>query len=426
MAQQRNAYRTLSVQALVVLFLAGLGVQVWFTSTQLAAEVYRTQGTAAQRERRLEIALNDYERAEAFYGHDARVLYLLGVLKKELGDSEAASDALRRSLALTPNEVPTIIAYAELLALSGDLQRAEEVLGRALELVPANWGAVHVAGLIRGLDGDAAGAAEHFEQALKLSGNADARLLNQLANALFTQGRYAEALRHVDRAIARQEIFPDHHLIRGKIMLALGNVDEAARALGWAERMYVRREEQDRPDAAKLHDTRRNLYQVHLKRSQLQKAAETLALMAASQGATEEVTGLVVDLESRLDNLLGHSDGLAQFSLGKALLAVDRFRSAEQALIRAIRATPKSMRETISILRAQAFLGYGRPAEALATLEVIDRPVSPNLEYLITLGDARAGTGDLGGAREAYAVVLENFDLSNELRRYVEAKRNAL
>ncbi len=410
----------------ILIILSGLAGQILFNSTLLIAEAFTTRGRAAQSELYPEIALKSYERAYQWNDHDPNLLYLLGVLRQQSGKDEAAAEALARGLDLAPHEIPTLIAYAEQLARAGDMQHAENMIERASALASGNWRTEQVAGLVRGLQRDHAGAAAHFKRAVKLSGKPEAGLLNNLANALYEQGEPAQALRYANAALNLQELNPDHHLVRGKALLALERIDEVHNALGWAERIYRKRVSENLPEQGKLDEARRHLVPALIARKRPDRAIEVLSSLAASQGPTDEVTARARELQIALDTLEGHRNSLAQFNLGKVMMIIGDYEAADMALARAPSGLPKKQKVECAILRAQTLFQLARPQEALKALQALPEQDRLGPEYGITLADALVATGDVSAARQEYTDVLQKFSLPDELRRRVEVRRDAL
>lgn len=410
----------------ILIVFSGLAFQISFTSKLLIAEAFTSQGMAAQSALYPEIALKSYERAYRWNDHDPNLLYLLGVLRQQLGKDEAAAEALARGLDLAPHEIPTLIAYAERRAFSGDMRHAENMIERALALAPGYWRTEQAAGLLRGLQRDHAGAAAHFKRAVKLSGKPEAGLFNNLANALYEQGEPAQALRYADAALRLQELNPDHHLVRAKALLALDRIDEAFNALRWAERVYSRRASENLPEQGKLDEARRHLVPALIARKRPDRAIEVLSSLAASQGPTDEVTARARELQIALDTLEGHQNSVAQFNLGKVMMIIGDYEAADVALARAPSGLPKEQEVMRVIMRAQSLFLLARPQEALTLLQEVAEQDRHNLEYRIVLADALEASGDAARARQEYSNVLQKFSLPDDLRDRVEARRDAL
>ncbi len=411
---------------LIPLGLSGLGLQIWFTSIHLLGEAWMTRAIAAEEQHLPDVALGAYERAYSWNRHDQNVLYLLGVLRWRLGNKEGATSALSEALELGPHEVNTLIPYAEKLALSGDLPQAERAIQYALALAPGNWRTEQVAGLVYGLAGDHTRAAAYFESAAKIAMNPGPKLLNNLSNALFELGDARRALHFADRALRDQPLHADHHLIRGKALLALDRPEEAARALGRAEGIY--RDDQGEIERApeKLNATRRHLIRAHIARGRPNSAVEVLAELAASRGPTTEVTRLAEELGRRLDTEGGHRDSAAQFSLGKVMVIAGDYEAADQAFATASGGLAPDDRITCAVLHAQVLIELSRPEEALTVLRLLPEADRVGSEYRIAFGDALAASGDLAAARLQYENLLRDRSLTKEVWRSVDEKRDAL
>ena len=426
MKRLASSIRPWARRLFLLIVFSGLAVQILFSSTLLIAESFTIRGRAAQSAEYSDIALKLYERAYRWTDRDPNLLYSLGVLRRQSGKGEAAAEVFARGLDLSPHEIPTLIAYAELLAFAGDFQQAEIMIDRASVIAPDYWRTEEVAGLVRGLQGDHAGAAAHSRRAEKLSGNPGPELLNRLANALYELDEPAQALGYADRALKAQELQPDHHLIRGKVLLALERFDGAAEALGWAESVYAERVAGDLPEQGKLDEARRHLVPALIAQKRPHRAIEVLAGLATSRGPTDGVIALARELEIALDTLDGHRDSVAQFHLAKVMMIVRDYEAADVALARAPSGLSKEQKVMRVILRGQNLFMLSRPQEALTVLQELADQDRQSLEYRIVLADALAASDDVAGARREYSNVLQKFPLPDELRRRVQARRDAL
>lgn len=426
MKRLASSIRPWARRLFLLIVFSGLAVQILFSSTLLIAEAFATRGRAAQSAEYSDIALKSYEQAYRWTDRDPNLLYSLGVLRRQSGKGEDAAEVFARGLDLAPHEIPTLIAYAELLAFAGEVQQAEIMIERASAIAPDYWRTEEVAGLVCGLQGDHAGAAAHSRRAEKLSGNPGPDLLNRLANALYELDEPAQALGYADRALKAQELQPDHHLIRGKVLLALERFDGAAEALGWAESVYAERVASDPPEQGKLDEARRHLVPALIAQKRPHRAIEVLAGLATSQGPTDKVIALVRELQIALDTLEGHRDSVAQFNLAKVMMLIKDYQAADAALARAAGELPKEQEVMRVIMRAQSLFLLARPQEALTLLQEVAEQDRHSLEYRIVLADALAASGDASAARLEYANVLRDFSLPDELRRRVQKIRNAL
>ncbi len=426
MAGYTNLKSISAAWLLFPLVLSGLGLQIWFASALRVSEAWMARGSAAQEQHLPDVARDAYERAYLWNRHDQNLLYLLGVLRWQFGNKEGATAVLSEALELGPHEINALIPYAEQLALSADLPHAEQAIQYALDLAPGNWEAEQVAGMVHGLRGDHGRAAVHFERAVKLAIRPGPKLHNQLSNALYEQGDAGRALLFSDRALRVEPLHPGHHLIRGKALLRLDRPEEAAKALGWAERIYRNNPGEIERAPEKLNETRRHLVRAHIAQRRPNRAAEVLAELAASLGPTAEMTQLAEEVGQRLNTLGGHRDSAAQFNLGKVMMIVGDYTGADMALARASRGLPLDDQEMCAVLRARVLIELSRPEEALTVLRVLAETDRAGAEYQIVLGDALAASGDIAEARLRYENVLEDRSLAKDMRRSVERKRDAL
>ena len=270
--------------ALVVPCLVLVFAQVRYSSSVYMAEAYILEALKARKGGDDESAKRYYLRAADLNPGDPELLYLLGNQWSRLGKMAEAKAAYARSLELAPHIPATLIKYAELLALSDEPKAADEFIGRALKLAPADWRAEEIAGLVRGVQGDYAGAAIHFERAQEFSGKPSAKLLNRLAYTLYRLADYERALGYVDQAVILDALHPDNHLLRGRILLGMKRPNDALGALASAEREYVRRAATNASENDKLQETRRYIVRAQVARGAAEDAAESLAVLRASQG----------------------------------------------------------------------------------------------------------------------------------------------
>ena len=270
--------------ALIVSCLGLVFAQVSYSSSVYMAEAHMIEALKARKGGDAESAIWYYLQASKWNPGDAELFYRQGNQWSRLGKVDKARAAYARSLDLAPHIPATLIRYAELLALSGEPKAAAEFVGRALKLAPADWRAQEVAGLIRGVQGDHAGAVVHFERARKFSGRPSAKLLNRLAYTLYRLADYERALGYVDQAVILDTLHPGNHLLRGKILLGMNRPDDAMGALESAEREYLHRVATNAAVNDKLQETRRYIVRAHVARGAAEDAAESLAVLRASQG----------------------------------------------------------------------------------------------------------------------------------------------
>ena len=407
---------------LVILLAVMFAVQARYATRGLVAEARMTTGASAMSAGHPEIALGYFERAYGLDRHDLNLLYLLGNARREMGDLPGAATAFAEGLRIAPNDPSTLVAQAEVLASLGVLERAAALSAQVLAEVPHGWHAEHVAGIVSGQRGDHGAAAAHFQRSIDLAGTSDPRVRSQLAQAQYFEQEFTRALGNVDAALKHRPLIPDHHLIRGKILLALHEPDEAAKALGWAERGYGRRLEDGLPVQARLDETRRYFVRVQLARNRLARAAGSFAELAESVGASEEMLGLAAEMSARLDTLNAMADAGAQRDLGRALAALGLHSEADAAFERAMRAASDLERGGIVVLRAGAMVDSDRSGDAVALLEAARDTGERDVALHVALADALVAAGKTASAELEYLGVLRRDDLSDAVRAEVSAK----
>lgn len=219
-----------------------------------------------------------YLNAERLAPSDFRWPYYAGRAYGSSNDVEAAVVALERARALRPDDVPMLVALAELQFVRETPERAEPLYRRALELAPATAAAQNGLGRVASHRRDWAAAAEHFEQALRLAPDANivnyqlglayrrlgrmeeaktlmaqrgdrrpavsdplldavealargSRIRNNRGSQLFSEGKYAEAL--AEFQLAQQSSPDDANVLvnMGSALVALGRTEEALELL---------------------------------------------------------------------------------------------------------------------------------------------------------------------------------------------------
>lgn len=159
------------------------------------ARCLRELGMRGEAAERLESFLRQHPKAPA------QVAAWLGILRDELGQWVQGEAAHRAALALEPNKDYLYNNLGYNLLRQGRLQEARQMLERALELNPRSPAARNNLGLVLALQGEP--ALEHFQR-----GADPATAHNNLACVLIEQGRYTEARRELEAALAYNQNHP--------------------------------------------------------------------------------------------------------------------------------------------------------------------------------------------------------------------------
>ena len=159
--------------------------------------------------RRFTAAL-EYSRAES---DSARLHYLRGKARAQLGRTEAAGEDFATAVHLAPGLAPAYLEWGRILADGPETAQAESVLHKAAEMLPRNFEAQYLLGsqLLRNENAEA--ALDALRRANELNPN-DRPAAYALGRALRAAGKTEEARRHLagiaragsSRAVAEADI----------------------------------------------------------------------------------------------------------------------------------------------------------------------------------------------------------------------------
>ena len=157
---------------------------------------------------------------------------------------EAATAAMRRTLALRPGQAEPTAELARLLLERPALEEGLETLRAALKLAPTDAGLHLLLGQALRRDRDVEGAIQSFRVALALQPDMPGALTG-LADALLAQGPDAEVLALLDRAVALDPSLPLIHLY-GQRALALAALQRPIEAQAeWERYLTIRADDFD-------------------------------------------------------------------------------------------------------------------------------------------------------------------------------------
>jgi len=166
-----------------------------------------------------------FERALALQPDLAEASNDLGTLLAESGDLEAAIERFRAALAAMSDYPDALNNLGYALLLTGRGTEARELYERALALQPDFPEALNNLGLILGQQGDLDGAASHFRKALeKRPGYGEA--VNNLALVLVNRGRSADAISLLQEFLEKSPNAESSYVTLAKIYLAAGRRSE--------------------------------------------------------------------------------------------------------------------------------------------------------------------------------------------------------
>jgi len=194
-----------------------------FAGTPILRELL---GLALAAQRHFSEALPHFERAARDHPDDPQFWDNLALCQCELKDYEPAERSLRKSLALQPASIGTLVALGRVLHLRKRNEEASELLERALELAPGHPAVhYHLGEALAGLD-----QLEQAEQHLRLAVAAEPNVAashNELGRVLMRRGALRDAEASFRRAIALDRTSPFSH---ANLALALGPQGRAGEA----------------------------------------------------------------------------------------------------------------------------------------------------------------------------------------------------
>src|SRR5689334_7012139 len=186
-------------------------------------------GLALASQRRFSEALPHFERAARDLPEDPQFWDNLSLCQCELKDYASAERSLRKSLALQPASIGTLVALGRVLHLCKRSEEASELLERALDLAPGHPAAhYHLGEVLAGLD-----QIEQAEQQLRLAVAAEPNIAashNELGRVLMRRGALCDAEASFRRAIALDRRLPFSHANLALVLGAQGRAVEAAAA----------------------------------------------------------------------------------------------------------------------------------------------------------------------------------------------------
>ncbi|MEW6428700.1 MAG: tetratricopeptide repeat protein [Thermodesulfobacteriota bacterium] len=339
---------------------------------------------------------------------------------------------VRETIEPTPATDPhDKISHLRELAAGGRLEEACR-LGRDLyRSDPANTRLLRLLGRLYYLLGDPASATHHFAELLGLDA-ANAVDHYNLGMALQQQGNLSQALVALDNAVVLRNDFPEAHLARGNLLMAIDRPAEAVAAYLAAGRV---------PRFA--HSAQYNLAMAYAKLQLWPAAVQALRQAAAANPA--DVT-VLVQLSSLLQDqhrgeealevlqtALRHmpDQAILHERLGDIHLRNNTLDEAIRAYRQVVRLSPPNTRASNNL--GLALQRYGKPEEAIAVLRQAAAVDGRVAQTWFNLGNALMETGDRAEAAKAYGEAVRlrpehgeawfNLGLSlQKLRRFCEAE----
>lgn len=338
------------------------------------------------------------------------------------GDWAGAERSCQNALMAYPSHARALGLLGALRLTAGRAHEAEALLTRALQSTPRDAMLLSGQGLARLMQGNAAGAEQALRGALKWGGGGDAMLRMRLGMALGAQGKVAEAVAELRRAL---QLAPDSPDVMLNLANALAESGVDAEAESLLKRLLAR---------VPAHgDARFNLGTLYTRLNRLEEAqAEFRTLLTHYPGNTDahNSLGVVLERQNRLEDAgeqyrkaleLDARHVLALNNLGNVLRVRGEFAQAQACYDKAQALAPAHVDAYLNL--GMLRVDEGRPEEARA---LFDKALSIDpkcIEAALNLGEACRQTGALNDARAAF---LKALDLNPDSDKALNGLGNVL
>lgn len=233
----------------------------------------------ARRSGKMDDALKDLLRAQAFAPKDPRLLYDLGILedemrlyrdadktlanaeqlqpsnpqilyavarvKMDLGQLAAAEEKMQGYLKLAPNDAGAHYGMGRIFQLGLQFDRARDEFQRSIELQPVQTEAYYELGDIALGQGNLDDAIAYFNKTLARDPKHGGALAGE-GQACFKQKRYAQAEDFLERAVAAAPEYQAGHYYLGLTLARLGRREDSQRELELAAKLAAEESKKER------------------------------------------------------------------------------------------------------------------------------------------------------------------------------------
>ncbi|MCB1725610.1 MAG: type IV pilus biogenesis/stability protein PilW [Gammaproteobacteria bacterium] len=164
------------------------------------ADIYIELSAAYLKERRLDEAFKNAQKAVLVDGSSSNAHYMLALVQQSLGQNAAADAAFRKSIELDRRNPNALNAYGGFLCGLGKFESADQQFRQALTnpLYATPWVSLHNAGACHERAGDATAAEADYRAALQINPRFGASLLG-MARVSFASGSYLSTRAYLQR-----------------------------------------------------------------------------------------------------------------------------------------------------------------------------------------------------------------------------------
>ncbi|HUN52595.1 MAG TPA: XrtA/PEP-CTERM system TPR-repeat protein PrsT, partial [Candidatus Sulfotelmatobacter sp.] len=307
----------------------------------------------------------------------------LAEFENKTGHPDAAADALKRGLNLSPDDLRLRLILADFLLSRGKFQDSLTIIQPALTANPRNAAMLEITGRAQlGLK-QADDAVATFKKLVNAEPNSSRRH-QQLAVALLAAGKGPEALDEARQAVTFDSKDPAAKFLLVRLLVASGKPDEAAPIVQDLKPQY--------PKDRRLAEYEGEIA-LQLKKPQDAVAAFQRAVTIADNGpdrrllaAAQTQAGQAADAEKTLKTWVdAHPDDSAtRVALGDAYLAANRLDEAATQYTESIRTTPNNPVAENNL--AWVLMKQGKGAEALDHAQKASKLDPQSAEVMDTLG----------------------------------------
>lgn len=334
------------------------------------------------------------------------------------GDWAGAERSCQNALMAYPSHARALGLLGALRLTAGRAHEAEALLTRALQSTPRDAMLLSGQGLARLMQGNAAGAEQALRGALKWGGGGDAMLRMRLGMALGAQGKVAEAVAELRRAL---QLAPDSPDVMLNLANALAESGVDAEAESLLKRLLAR---------VPAHgDARFNLGTLYTRLNRLEEAqAEFRTLLTHYPGNTDahNSLGVVLERQNRLEDAgeqyrkaleLDARHVLALNNLGNVLRVRGEFAQAQACYDKAQALAPAHVDAYLNL--GMLRVDEGRPEEARAlfdkALSIDPKCIEAALNLSLVYKDLARPDASIAAARQAVAIAPQSTEAHRKL-----------
>ncbi len=174
------------------------------------------------------------------YPDDKALLGNLAIAYARTGRTSQAHDVMRHAFSLDADHAPFHNAMATVLSETGNADGARHHLVASLRLNPTQAWAHERLGRMLMANGEFDEALAAFEKAVRYGIRQPEVVLHLAGSIEGSRENWQQAINYFERAVALDESLVDSYIYLGICLAEVGTLDEAEKALAWAEKLGTR------------------------------------------------------------------------------------------------------------------------------------------------------------------------------------------